>query len=449
MDDPSAAPEGRPRTGFARRRAGDYAARQIARDFAGLPPEFTHPKQLLEPLRAAGARLPFPREDLDVLAVLVDFTSPADWIAGGEPMVWPSNDELAGRTGRHPNDVSRRLARLRAGGAIDVRYGPGNRRHPVFDARGTVVEKYGIDLRPLAALAQALRPVAQAQAQRRASIRRIVARITETAQDCRQHLDAARAPEAAAGPARLSELAVLAGRTEALRLEVRTLQARDHQTGDAGQAEHDRRLLTLAAEAATAGSRAFALAADLFPMKGIADSLSGLNESADDDSTTENPINTKKSKANQKKVAPVSDDGPRDADYVPLSQETARQSPRITVQRLATLSPLFERRLESHRLKTAETATADDIEIIGRQVATGLGLSVPALQQAILRHGGMVVALAALAAAEQPHHRIRTSRAALLAGMLRKPPDQLNPLASLFGLAAERRRARSSGGRGP
>lgn len=105
---------------------------------------------------------------------------------------------------------------------------------------------------------------------------------------------------------------------------------------------------------------------------------------------------------------------------------------------LASLSPVFETAMRTWRMKDPSAATLDDLAIVGRLTAARLGMHQGAWESACRRHGEVVAALAALAAAEKPAGDIRASRAAYLAGLWQKPPEEVNPLASLFGHAKAR-----------
>lgn len=431
----------RPPTGFARLGPGDYAARAAVGAFAGLPAGISHPLQLLEPLRDLGHRRPFPAGDLVLLERLVAYTGLADWQPGAVPLAWPSNDELAGCLGQHPNAISRSLARLRAAGAIAIHYGPGNRRHPVFGPDRRIVAAYGIDLRPLVALAARVRPVVAAQAERRRQLRRLVADVATAARACRQHADAAGHPDMAADADAHARLTALAEETAALLARAETLQVADHKADDEVQAANDPAFAALAAQAAAAEAEAAALVAGLIPPV-----LSALNTGAEGTPTTDPSQQGLTCRARQ-------GDGKTDgADLEaettapgPVPERTLRPPPpRLSLPKLAALSPVFADRLHRFRLKTPAEADPEDLELVGRLLASEVGLSVPALQAGLERHGGITVALAALAAAEQPAHQVRRSRGALLAGMLRKAPADLNPLASLYGLAARRGRSEPS-----
>ncbi|MBK4723301.1 hypothetical protein JJL56_31095, partial [Azospirillum sp. YIM DDC1] len=85
---------------------------------------------------------------------------------------------------------NRHLAWLRAASALKLELGPGNRRQPVRDSTGRIVELYGLDLSPLVDLHRRMVEVARHQAERGRALRSIVAGIRCRADLARQHEDA-------------------------------------------------------------------------------------------------------------------------------------------------------------------------------------------------------------------------------------------------------------------
>lgn len=177
-------------TGHVRKTFGHLDGAIAAATFQGLPETVAHPKQLLEPLRRCGSRLPFPREALATLELLFDYTRLEDWQPGGMPIVFPSNAELAGCLGVTDRTVRNHLSALEQAGMIAILRGPGNRRTPVRNGAGEIVVSYGINLSPLCEQAEGLRQVSQEQSARRQRLKRLMQQIGEALQDVRTALDA-------------------------------------------------------------------------------------------------------------------------------------------------------------------------------------------------------------------------------------------------------------------
>lgn len=84
---------------------------------------------------------------------------------------------------------------------------------------------------------------------------------------------------------------------------------------------------------------------------------------------------------------------------------------------------------------------AATLALIGQNACAKAGVRRELWQKACERHGSTKAALAALAALEMPTELIRgRSRGAVLVGMFRKPTEELNPVASLWGYRARRRK---------
>ncbi len=451
------------RPGRARLSVGDYRAAESASRFRGLPPGVTHPKQLLEPLRAAGRHLPFRRCALDTLAYLVDRSNPQDWKAGGRPVVFPGNARICQATGVTVATVNRDLRELRRAAAIKMEYGPGNRRQPVRDSRGEIVELYGIDLSPLVELYARMVEVVRHQTERANAIRSIVNAIRNRIDLTRQHEDAA-VCAGAGTDAQRRQLSAWTAHAEALGREAKTLQRRDHLLQEEEQSAQLARFADIDIEARLVESQARALA-DALLCKDSEEKSICPRLPVDSHNTT-SPSHSQESVlyglAGGEAAEPVDkspvrrpDTGDRTAPedallfpFVPMEPTRRPAEPRWSGALLARISPSFVGAIRTYRPRRADPSEADaaDLVTVGRILGIGFGLSDVAWSRAVERHGEIRSALCALVVAERPLHEIRTSRAALLAGMFLKRPEDLNPLASLFGLAGRRAAASAQSG---
>lgn len=115
----------------------------------------------------------------NLLAILVDYTQNADWLApAGTPiLVWASNADLAHYQDCSLPTIKRRLRQLRAAGLITDRNSANGVRHGARRATGEidVSQSFGLDLSPLAAdydrLAMLARQKAADRQRRRAAHR--------------------------------------------------------------------------------------------------------------------------------------------------------------------------------------------------------------------------------------------------------------------------------------
>lgn len=443
----------KPPPGRARFGAGDYRAAAAAASFGGLPASLSHPKQLLEPLRAAGRHLPFPRCALDTLAFLLDHTKLEDWRPGGRPVVWPGNARIAQATGLSIATVNRHLAWLRAASALKLELGPGNRRQPVRDSTGRIVELYGLDLSPLADLHRRMVEVARHQAERGRAMRSIVAGIRCRADLARQHEDAASAAGAGPDEPECVELSANARHADALIAEARMILRRDARVDEEGQSEHLGRLAAIDTEIRMVETRSRALA-EAIVSKALDEKTICAHPSNETHNTTslDHPQDgilygyagdvPSRSVDNSRWEKGDGNDGasPDLFPFVPESQKPAMPPPRWNGRLLASVSPTFASVFAQYRTGKSgpESADLDDLRIVGRIAALRLGLSDVSWSRAVDRHGEVRAALCALVAGDRPAHEIRTSRAQMLAGMYLKRAEDLNPLASLFGMAGRR-----------
>lgn len=440
--------------GHARRSPGYFTAAEQAENFRGLPETFSHPKQILEPLRRCGARLPFPREALDTLTLLLDFSDPEDWLPGGLPLVFPGNAELAGCLGITERSVRNHLRHLQSAGAIHIRRGPGNRRTPVRDGSGRIAQAYGIDLSPVAALAAVMAEEAAAMKKRRAGlkefIRSIQASVEALRSDCgavaacaEEISDPDFADQAAALTAWLEEAECLAG-------EARRIWSHDPISSREEQEESTARLREIRTYLLDLESKGDALTASL--LVSLEKNVSGQAEmNFRLDSTIDSNGSKNQYSASQESVV---EDGGNGFKPVTETSEPLFKPPEPSVQtgkaaaevkgsvRLAHIFevyPDFTDLLKAYLLvDDPNTASERDIADAARVLALQMGVSDWCWRTGCARHGRLKSALAVIVSAAKPDHEIRKSRAALAAGMLLRASDELNILKSFHALRKRR-----------
>lgn len=436
-----------PPTGHVRKSFGHLDAAVAAATFRGLPDGVHHPKQLLEPLRRLGARLPFPREALATLELLFDYTNAGQWAAGGLPLVFPGNAELAGCLGVTERTVRNHLSALERAGVISIERGPGNRRTPVRNARGEIIEAYGINLAPLADRAAEFQAVGLAQAARRDRLKGFMRRIGAALQDVRTALDAvevvaAETPGDDGLSAALAELAALRAEAEAKaalarrRFEHDPIASEAEQGGIADDLKYlEEALIALAGEANAVTYAALA------PQQSENSEETGSAETHFRHDSTNDPQPT--SYSLPMKVV----EGPTDRDTstprLPgLAEVVVRETPEhlpVRPRHILDLCPEFATTLRDFLLIEApETASPSAFADAARLIALRLGVSDWCWRTGCGQHGRMNAALAVAVALLKPPHEIRKSREAFLAGMLLRPHGELNALASFHALRKRR-----------
>ena len=435
-------------TGHVRKTAGHYRGGAAADRFAG----FTdgHPKQLLEPLRRLGRALPFPRGALDTLSLLFDFSRLADWEEGRPPMVFPSNAELAGSLGVNERTVRNHLSALEAAGAIAIRRGPGNRRTPVRDHAGRVVDSYGINLAPMVELAAGLAEAAKALKARRQELARTMRRLGAALAEVRVAADAVEVALAdglgdaeALGDAAL-RLATLKADAESKSRTARRAYEADSCLDRERHAANAALITSLAGDLVELAAEANELASSTLLTLQSADFVenkeSGGAENKARKSLQAYPFDpTDRYDSCKTQVA---------AGRLPLGEapdEPAfRPSPPdrtlpVRLKHIFELHPPFAGLLRNYLLvEDPATAGADQVIQAARVLAGQLGASGWCWEQGCRAHGAGAAALAVLVAAAKPAHEIRKSRGAFLAGLLLRPPGDLNALASFHALRKKR-----------
>lgn len=124
-------------------------AARLAEQAPGLPAGIKHPNQLLAAMRRAAPYLGHTRL-LPLMEALFRWTQPQDWGPGSEPIVWPSNDELAVALDCSERHVSRLIAAAIEARLILAKDGTDRKRRG-FRKDGQIVWAWGLNLRPMAA----------------------------------------------------------------------------------------------------------------------------------------------------------------------------------------------------------------------------------------------------------------------------------------------------------
>nr|WP_235913870.1 plasmid replication protein RepC [Pseudoroseomonas coralli] len=136
-------------SGLRKLTANHLVAARLAEQALGLPPGVKHPNQLLAAMRRAAPYLGH-RRLLPLMEALFRWTQPQDWAPGAEPLVWPSNEELATALDCSERHVSRLIAAAIEARLIAARDGTDRKRRG-FRQEGRIVWAWGLSLRPMAA----------------------------------------------------------------------------------------------------------------------------------------------------------------------------------------------------------------------------------------------------------------------------------------------------------
>jgi replication initiation protein RepC len=124
-------------------------AARLAEQAKGLPPGIKHPNQLLAAMRRAAPYLGW-HHLLPLMEELFRWTQPQDWLPGDEPIVWPSNEDLANALGCSERHVSRLVATAIEARLIVAKDGSDRKRRGLRQG-GRIVWAWGFNLRPMAA----------------------------------------------------------------------------------------------------------------------------------------------------------------------------------------------------------------------------------------------------------------------------------------------------------
>jgi replication initiation protein RepC len=164
-------------------------AAKLAEQARGLPPGVKHPNQLLAAMRRAAPYLHHARL-LPLMEELFRWTQPQDWAPDCEPIVWPSNDDLANALGCSERHVSRLIATAIEARLIVPRDGSDRKRRG-FRQGGRIVWAWGFNLRPMAARYTEFRQAAEEGEQARREAQAIRRQASILRQSIAQLLDLA------------------------------------------------------------------------------------------------------------------------------------------------------------------------------------------------------------------------------------------------------------------
>lgn len=163
-------PASRNPSGHRRRGPEHFASEDAAKAFPGLPEGQSH-HELGELLQKVGPTLGWQPRLVHHFRVLLQYTRSQDWTPGARPVVWLSVQETAIHLGVTPSQVRRNEKKLHELGAISWKDSANHRRYGERDENDNIVEAWGIDLSPAAALLDTLREAADQLCSRRAECR--------------------------------------------------------------------------------------------------------------------------------------------------------------------------------------------------------------------------------------------------------------------------------------
>ncbi len=163
--------------GHRRRGPDHFASEETAIAFAGLSESESH-HEIGDLLQKAGPTLGWPPRLIHHFCLLLDLTRAQDWIPGARPIVWLSVQETANSLGVTPSQVRRNEKKLHELDAIAWKDSPNHRRYGERDENENIVQAWGVDLSPAAALLPLLRETAAEVCSRRAECRRARQRVS-------------------------------------------------------------------------------------------------------------------------------------------------------------------------------------------------------------------------------------------------------------------------------
>ena len=196
------------------RREIHYRAESAAAAFTGLP-EGDDRFAIVRTLREVGREAGWTGRLIEHLELLIGFTRPQDWFCGHRPIVYLQVQSAAERLGLSASQIQRNERRLMQLGAISFHDSGNFRRYGKRDGDGRLVEAWGLDLSPCAALLPQLKQLAKEAAAEREEFLRIKRRISAA----RRRIGAA--VDCAVADSKLTEEAAAAVRVELDRLTPR------------------------------------------------------------------------------------------------------------------------------------------------------------------------------------------------------------------------------------
>ncbi|MFD1789261.1 plasmid replication protein RepC [Sphingomonas floccifaciens] len=139
-----------PGAGHRRLDERSAATDQLARSFTGLPQDVTH-RQVLTMFKRAAPYLGIPPRLVHAIDTLMSWSRAVDWIDGQRPIVFPSNETLAGKLGIGVRQLQKMLTSATRYGLITHRDSANGNRIGARGKDGRLIYAYGIDLSPLGA----------------------------------------------------------------------------------------------------------------------------------------------------------------------------------------------------------------------------------------------------------------------------------------------------------
>ena len=203
-----------PAAGGRPRRENHYRAEAAAAAYTGLP-DGEDRYAVVRALREIGREAGWNDRLIAHLELLIGYTRPQDWWLGHRPIVYIKVQTAAHKLGISVSQIQRNERRLMELGAIAFRDSGNFRRSGRRDGDGRLLEAWGLDLSPCAALLPELRRLAEKAAADREEFLKLKREISAARRRIRAALDCAVADSHvtgnAAGPLR-AELEQLGGR---------------------------------------------------------------------------------------------------------------------------------------------------------------------------------------------------------------------------------------------
>ena len=159
-------------TGRRPRGPDHFASEHAAAAFDGLPEGTSH-LELKDLLETVGAKAGWSAALVDHFVLLLEWTRPVDWMPGAQPIVWLSVAETAHELCVSPSQVRRNEAAMHRLGAISWKDSPNHRRYGTRNQAGVIVEAWGVNLAPAAALLPELRNLLERRTEDRARHRHL------------------------------------------------------------------------------------------------------------------------------------------------------------------------------------------------------------------------------------------------------------------------------------
>ena len=189
-----------PAAGGRPRRENHYRAEAAAAAYAGLP-DGEDRYAVVRALREVGRRAGWNNRLIAHLELLIGYTRPQDWWLGNRPIVYLKVQTAAHKLGISVSQIQRNERRLMELGAIAFRDSGNFRRSGRRDGDGRLLEAWGLDLSPCAALLPELRRLVEQAAREREEFLKLKREISAARRRIRAALDCAVADSRVAGDA--------------------------------------------------------------------------------------------------------------------------------------------------------------------------------------------------------------------------------------------------------